>query len=77
MCWLASGIFALPFLAIPSCRNAQGRAEARTKATRAVLSSMRIENACGLGDRVIIVRGIPFIPLTWHHQFDRHAHATT
>lgn len=60
---VASGIFALPFLAIVVQEWLKARAEGADEGNKGVLSSMRIENRVWVAIVVILFAGIPFIPV--------------
>ncbi|MGE0371824.1 MAG: conjugal transfer protein TraG N-terminal domain-containing protein [Gammaproteobacteria bacterium] len=69
---VASGIFALPFLAIVLQEWLRARAEGADEGNKGVLSSMRIENRVWVAIIVIMFAGIPFIPIDLSTiQFDR------
>jgi hypothetical protein len=69
---VASGIFALPFLAIVVQEWLKARAEGADEGNKGVLSSMRIENRVWVAIVVIMFAGIPFIPVDLSTiQFDR------
>jgi len=69
---VASGIFALPFLAIVVQEWLKARAEGADEGNKGVLSSMRIENRVWVAIAVIVFTGIPFIPVDLSTiQFDR------
>lgn len=69
---VASGIFALPFLAIVVQEWLKARAEGADEGNKGVLSSMRIENRVWVAIVVILFAGIPFIPVDLGTlQFDR------
>lgn len=69
---VASGIFALPFLAIVVQEWLKARAEGADEGNKGVLSSMRIENRVWVAIVVILFAGIPFIPVDLSTlQFDR------
>ncbi len=61
---VASGIFALPFLAIVLHEWLRARAEGADEGNKGVLSSMRIENRVFVAIVVILFAGIPFIPVS-------------
>ncbi|EXF93742.1 membrane protein [Pseudomonas fluorescens HK44] len=60
---VASGVFALPFLAIVIHEWLRARAEGADEGNKGVLSSMRIENRVWVAIVVIMFAGIPFIPV--------------
>jgi hypothetical protein len=60
---VASGVFALPFLAIVIQEWLRARAEGADEGNKGVLSSMRIENRVFVAIVVIMFAGIPFIPV--------------
>lgn len=69
---VASGIFALPFLAIIVQEWLKARAEGADEGNKGVLSSMRIENRVWVAIVVILFAGIPFIQVDLSTiQFDR------
>jgi len=69
---VASGIVALPFLAIVIQEWLRSRTEGADEGNKGVLSSMRIENRVWLAIVVIMFAGIPFIPVDLTTiQFDR------
>ncbi|MCH2557390.1 MAG: conjugal transfer protein TraG N-terminal domain-containing protein [Alcanivorax sp.] len=69
---VASGIFALPFLAIVVQEWLKARSEGADEGNKGVLSSMRIENRVWVAIVVILFAGIPFIPVDLSTiQFDR------
>ncbi|MCB1741321.1 MAG: conjugal transfer protein TraG N-terminal domain-containing protein, partial [Gammaproteobacteria bacterium] len=69
---VASGIFALPFLAIIVQEWLKARAEGADEGNKGVLSSMRIENRVWVAIVVILFAGIPFIQIDLGTiQFDR------
>ncbi len=69
---VATGIFALPFLAIVVQEWLKARAEGADEGNKGVLSSMRIENRVWVAIVVIMFAGIPFIPVDLSTiQFDR------
>ncbi|WP_454752305.1 conjugal transfer protein TraG N-terminal domain-containing protein [Cupriavidus necator] len=59
---VASGVFALPFVAIVTHEWLRARAEGADEGNKGVLSSMRIENRVWVAIVVILFAGIPFIP---------------
>lgn len=68
----ASGIFAIPFLAIVVQEWLKARAEGADEGNKGVLSAMRIENRVWVAIAVILFTGIPFIPVDLSTiQFDR------
>lgn len=69
---VASGIVALPFLAIVLQEWLRSRTEGADEGNKGVLSSMRIENRVWVAIIVIMFAGIPFIPVDLTTiQFDR------
>ncbi|HEV2678924.1 MAG TPA: conjugal transfer protein TraG N-terminal domain-containing protein [Rhodanobacter sp.] len=69
---VASGVFALPFLAIVLQEWLRARAEGADEGNKGVLSSMRIENRVFVAIVVIMFAGIPFIPMNLSTiQFDQ------
>lgn len=58
---VASGLFALPFIAIVIQEWLKARAEGADEGNKGVLSSMRIENRVFVAIVVIMFAGIPFI----------------
>ncbi|UQQ00440.1 conjugal transfer protein TraG N-terminal domain-containing protein [Xanthomonas arboricola pv. juglandis] len=69
---VASGIFALPFLAIVINEWLRARTEGADEGNKGVLSAMRIENRVWVAIVVILFAGIPFIPVDLSTiQFDR------
>ncbi|MCZ2099306.1 MAG: conjugal transfer protein TraG N-terminal domain-containing protein, partial [Anaerolineae bacterium] len=60
---VASGVFALPFVAITIQEWLRARAEGADEGNKGVLSSMRIENRVWVAIVVILFAGIPFIPV--------------
>ncbi len=60
---VASGMFALPFLAIIVQEWLKARTEGADEGNKGVLSSMRIENRVWVAIVVILFAGIPFIPV--------------
>lgn len=60
---VASGVFALPFIAIVLQEWLRARAEGADEGNKGVLSSMRIENRVWVAIVVILFAGIPFIPV--------------
>lgn len=60
---VASGVFALPFLAIVIHEWLRARTEGADEGNKGVLSSMRIENRVWVAIVVIMFAGIPFIPV--------------
>lgn len=69
---VASGIFALPFLAIVLQEWLRARAEGADEGNKGVLSSIRIENRVWVAIVVIMFAGIPFIPVNLSTiQFDQ------
>lgn len=60
---VASGLFAVPFLAIVVQEWLKARAEGADEGNKGVLSSMRIENRVWVAIVVILFAGIPFIPV--------------
>ncbi|MDX3928983.1 MAG: conjugal transfer protein TraG N-terminal domain-containing protein [Shinella sp.] len=68
---VASGMFALPFLAIIIQEWLRARAEGADEGNKGVLSSMRIENRVFVAIVVIMFAGIPFIDVDLNTvQFD-------
>jgi len=63
---VASGAFALPFLAIVIHEWLRARAEGADEGNKGVLSSMRIENRVWVAVVVIMFAGIPFIPVEFN-----------
>ncbi|MCD9007486.1 conjugal transfer protein TraG N-terminal domain-containing protein [Luteimonas sp. XNQY3] len=69
---VASGVFAIPFLAIVVHEWLRARAEGADEGNKGVLSSMRIENRVFTAIVVIIFAGIPFIDVDFNTiQYDR------
>ncbi|CAB3647634.1 conjugal transfer protein TraG N-terminal domain-containing protein [Achromobacter pestifer] len=69
---VASGVFAIPFLAIVIQEWLKARAEGADEGNKGVLSSMRIENRVWVAIVVIMFAGIPFIDVDFDTlQFDR------
>lgn len=62
---VASGVFALPFIAIVLQEWLRARAEGADEGNKGVLSSMRIENRVWVAIVVILFAGIPFIPVNF------------
>src|SRR5689334_16201249 len=60
---VASGVMALPFLAIVIQECLRARTEGADEGNKGVLSSMRIENRVWVAILVIMFAGIPFIPV--------------
>jgi hypothetical protein len=60
---VASGVFALPFVAIVVQEWLRARAEGADEGNKGVLSSMRIENRVWVAIVVILFAGVPFIPV--------------
>ncbi|MDR3221158.1 MAG: conjugal transfer protein TraG N-terminal domain-containing protein [Candidatus Accumulibacter sp.] len=60
---VASGVFALPFVAIVVQEWLRARSEGADEGNKGVLSSMRIENRVFVAIVVILFAGIPFIPV--------------
>lgn len=60
---VASGLFALPFVAIVIHEWLRARAEGADEGNKGVLSSMRIENRVWVAIVVILFAGIPFLPV--------------
>jgi len=60
---VASGVIALPFLAIVLQEWLRARTEGADEGNKGVLSSMRIENRVWVAIVVILFAGIPFIPI--------------
>ncbi|WP_397458515.1 conjugal transfer protein TraG N-terminal domain-containing protein [Pseudomonas asplenii] len=68
---VASGVFALPFLAIVLQEWLRARTEGADEGNKGVLSAMRIENRVWVAIMVILFAGIPFIPVDLNTlQFD-------
>lgn len=68
---LASGVFAIPFIAIVVQEWLKARAEGADEGNKGVLSSMRIENRVFVAIVVILFAGIPFIDVDLNTiQFD-------
>jgi len=61
---VASGMFALPFLAIVLHEWLRARAEGADEGNKGVLSSMRIEQRIFVAIIIIVFAGIPFIPVS-------------
>lgn len=69
---VASGLVALPFIAIVVQEWLRARAEGADEGNKGVLSSMRIENRVWVAIVVIMFAGIPFIPVNLNTiQYDR------
>lgn len=69
---VATGVIALPFLAMVVQEWLRARAEGADEGNKGVLSSMRIENRVWAAIVVILFAGIPFIPVDLSTiQFDR------
>lgn len=69
---VASGVVALPFLAIIVQEWLRARSEGADEGNKGVLSSVRIENRVWVAIVVILFAGIPFIPVNLSTiQFDR------
>lgn len=69
---LATGAFALPFLAIVVQEWLKARSEGADEGNKGVLSAMRIENRVWVAIVVILFAGIPFIPVDLSTlEFDR------
>jgi len=69
---VASGVFALPFLAIIIQEWLRARAEGADEGNKGVLSSMRIENRIWVAIVVILFAGIPFVDVDFNTlRFDR------
>ena len=69
---VATGAFALPFLAIVVQEWLKARSEGADEGNKGVLSAMRIENRVWVAIVVILFAGIPFIPVDLSTlQFDR------
>ena len=69
---VASGVFALPFLAIVLQEWLKARTEGAEEGNKGVLSSLRIENRVFVAIVVIMFAGIPFIPVNLSTiQFDQ------
>ena len=60
---VASGVFALPFVAIVIQKWLKARSEGADEGNKGVLSSMRIGNRAWVAIVVIMFAGIPFIPV--------------
>ena len=60
---VASGVFAIPFLAIILQEWLKARSEGADEGNKGVLSSMRIENRVWVAIVVILFAAIPFIPV--------------
>ncbi|WP_338523985.1 conjugal transfer protein TraG N-terminal domain-containing protein [Pseudomonas batumici] len=60
---VASGVFALPFLAIILQEWLRARTEGADEGNKGVLSAMRIENRVWVAIVVILFAGIPFVPV--------------
>ena len=68
---VASGVFALPFLAIILQEWLRARAEGADEGNKGVLSAMRIENRVWVAIVVILFAGIPLVPVDLNTlQFD-------
>ncbi|MBU3058946.1 conjugal transfer protein TraG N-terminal domain-containing protein, partial [Pseudomonas indica] len=68
----ASGVFALPCLAIVVSEWLRARGEGADEGNKGVLSSLRIENRLWVALMVILFAGIPVIPVDLSTlQFDR------
>ncbi|MCM2446209.1 conjugal transfer protein TraG [Rahnella sp. CG8] len=59
---VASGVFALPFIAIIVQEWLRARTEGADEGNKGVLSSLRIENRVFVAIMVILFAGVPFIP---------------
>lgn len=69
---VASGVFALPFIAIVVQEWLRTRGEGADEGNKGVLSSLRIENRVWVAIVVIMLAGIPFIPINLSTiQYDR------
>lgn len=69
---VASGLVALPFIAIVLQEWLRSRVEGADEGNKGVLSSLRVENRVWVAIVVIMFAGIPFIPVTLDTiQFDR------
>jgi hypothetical protein len=69
---VASGLVAVPFIAIVVQEWLRARAEGADEGNKGVLSSLRIENRVWVAIVVIVFAGIPFIPVDLNQiQFDR------
>jgi TraG-like protein, N-terminal region len=69
---VASGVFALPFLAMILQEWLKARTEGAEEGNKGVLSSIRIENRVWVAIVVIMFAGIPFIPVNFSTiQFDQ------
>ena len=60
---MASGVFALPFVAIVLQEWLRSRAEGADEGNKGLLSSLRIENRVFVAIMVIFFAGMPFIPV--------------
>ena len=68
---VASGVFALPFLAIILQEWLRARADGADEGNKGVLSAMRIENRVWVAIVVILFAGIPLVPVDLNTlQFD-------
>ena len=70
---VASGVFALPFVAIVIQEWLKARSEGADEGNKGVLSSMRIENRVWVAIVVILFAGIPSFRSTSHDQVRHHA----
>lgn len=69
---IASGVFAIPFLAIIIQEWLRARAEGADEGNKGTLSAARIENRVFVAIAVIMFAGIPFIDVDFNQlQFDR------
>ncbi|WP_418648285.1 conjugal transfer protein TraG N-terminal domain-containing protein [Thauera butanivorans] len=69
---IASGVFALPFLAIIIQEWLRARAEGADEGNKGVLSSVRIENRVWVAIVVVLFAGVPFIDVDFNTlRFDR------
>ena len=69
---VASGVFAIPFLAIVIQEWLRARTEGADEGNKGALSAMRIENRVFVAIGVIMFAGIPFIDVDFNQlQFDR------
>ena len=60
---VASGVFALPFLAIIVQEWLRARSEGADEGNKGVLSTLRIESRIWVAIVVILFAGVPFIPV--------------
>ncbi|HEX7638014.1 MAG TPA: conjugal transfer protein TraG N-terminal domain-containing protein [Burkholderiaceae bacterium] len=63
---VASGLFALPFVAIVLQEWLRARTEGAEEGNRGVMSAVRIENRVWVAVVVILFAGVPFIPVDLH-----------